>query len=203
MRNAVRARGAAALLPGAIAVTAIAVTTIAVSALSMPLATGARAQSPSEDCTKTLTEQYGATEFSDVNDRFRNSRRSVYLDAKLESGKTVRMRCMFREGGVSEVQVYEEPEMGASRDWPTWGPADEYRVEQEEAAAEPESGTGDTEQAAAPAEPGEGTPSEQPAEQPADQPADGSPEEPADAPAEQPAEEQEPQFGVIKKAPTN
>ena len=80
----------------------------------------------------------------------------------------------------------------------------DYRVEQEEAAAEPESGTGDTEQAAAPAEPGEGTQSEQPAGEPADGSAEQPAEEPAEQAAEEPAEpEQEPQFGVTRKAPTN
>ncbi len=210
MRHAVRARGGrpVALLLGAIAVTAI----------SVALATGARAQSISDDCTKRLTEQFGAAEFSDVTDRVRRSQRSVYLDAKLKSGKTVRMRCLFRGGGVSEVQVYEEPGIGASEDWPTWGPADKYRLSEEEiaaqqdeaeaesegTAAEPDSGSGDGDVAEAPAESEQGAaPDEQPAEQPAEESAEEDAGESAEQPAEESAEQEEQQFGVRKKAPTN
>lgn len=137
-------------------------------ALPMLLGSTATAQETTADkCAETLKENYGVVGTGDVNQQDGSSRSSVYTEATTASGKTVRFRCLHKGRDVPEVQVYAVPEPGSARNWASWGPADDYKVEAEPDEAEPNQ-TQQSGQSGQPAEPEQEAQPNQP-EQPTEQ----------------------------------
>jgi hypothetical protein len=97
-------------------------------AISVPVATSAAAKSPSEKCSEVLEKNFGATGVGDVNPQMGGSGRSVYADAKLGSGETIRVRCLFRKDGIHDIQVFAPTPLGSPNPGSRWGSADAYRV---------------------------------------------------------------------------
>lgn len=124
----------------------VALTALAVVAASLSLAGGAQAQEKSraDRCSEVLQKQYGAAELSGVDQHNSASRRSVYTDATLGNGQTVRFRCLFSERNTPEVQVYAPQALGSPNPGSHWSSADAYQVpptaETAKPAAQPAAG---------------------------------------------------------------
>ncbi len=155
---------------------------------TLPGGTAAAQETTADKCAETLKENYGVTGTGDVNQQDGSTRSSVYAEGTTASGKTVRFRCLHEGRETPEVQVYAEPEPGGPRDWASWGPADDYKVEAEP-EAEPEAEAdgaqpSETEQSGQPGQPAEPEQEAQP-----DQPEQES--EQAEQESEQEAESEE------------
>jgi len=84
------------------------------------LATGASAQSNGDECTKVLANQYGAAAVDDSSSHQRNGRKKVYADLQLANGETARVRCNFKNGEVSGVDVYQQNGFGSATPGSRW-----------------------------------------------------------------------------------
>jgi hypothetical protein len=96
--------------------------------VSMPAATNSVAEEPGKLCSETLTKDYGVAKVDDVSAHQREGHRSVYADARLANGETVRFRCLFRKGGVNRVQVYSPAVPLSANPWARWTPVEAQRA---------------------------------------------------------------------------
>jgi len=137
---------------------ALALAALAVSAPMADAQQAAIAAARAKGCAEHLKKNYGAAGIGDVSSNRGGRTGSIYADMTLANGQSVRVRCRFEGGGVSEVQVYAPPALGSGTPGNKWASADPYRV-----PPKPET----------PAKPEDTAKKDEPAEKPEEQEATG------------------------------